>query len=68
MSDTQKPEPEPRIYRIRRYRVHGRPRTIHNNVTLTVAQLHCNDPRTRKAGVWFDGYDYMPGCAPERES
>ena len=24
--------------------------------TLEIAQLHCNDPRTCKPGVWFDGY------------
>jgi hypothetical protein len=56
---------EPRIYRIRRYRRSGGARTIHNNVTLTVAQLHCSDSRTKGSG-WFDGYDYMPGCAPKR--
>ena len=57
---------EPRIYRIRRYsRNGGRARTIHNNVTLTVAQLHCHSPKTKGLG-WFDGYDYMPGCAPRK--
>jgi hypothetical protein len=41
---------------IRYYKVSGRKRIIHRNVTLEVAQLHCNDPRTAKAGIWFDGY------------
>ena len=60
-------QPEPRIYRIRRYRLNGGARTIKANVTLSIARLHCNDPRTRKPGVWFDGYDYMPGCAPKKD-
>lgn len=60
-------EPEPRIYKIIRfyYDRNRRPRTTRTNVTLTEAQKHCSDPKTRKAGVWFDGYDYMPGCKPE---
>ena len=55
-----------RIYRIIRFRRNGRKRVIHNNVTLSVARLHCNDPRTRGEG-WFDGYDYMPGCRPKED-
>jgi len=58
-------EPEPRIYRIIRfYRRTTRARTIRNHVTLTEAQNHCSRDDTRRAGVWFDGYDYMRGCAP----
>ena len=57
---------DPRIYKIvRYYKQTGRRRVIHKNVTLSTAQLHCRDPRTMKAGVYFDGYDYMPGCAPK---
>jgi hypothetical protein len=45
---------------VRFYRNRQRNRqTIHSNVTLEVAQLHCNDPRTRKEGVYFDGYERM---------
>lgn len=55
---------DPKIYRIIRFRQTGRNRTLHNNVTLAIAQLHCSDPRTHGKG-WFDGYDYMPGCKPE---
>ncbi len=43
-------------YKIVRFYKSGRRRTIFKNVSLEVAQLHCNDPRTRKEGVWFDGY------------
>lgn len=55
--------PEPRIYRIIRFRQTGRNRTLRKNVTLTEAQNHCQKPTTRGKG-WFDGYDYMSGCRP----
>ncbi|HEU4753253.1 MAG TPA: hypothetical protein VFU47_09090 [Armatimonadota bacterium] len=56
-----------RIYRIIRfYRDGRRPRTIRRNVTRAQAQAHCSDPATRQEGVYFDGFDYMPGCAPRR--
>jgi hypothetical protein len=35
-------QPEPRIYRIIRFRFNERPRTVHNNVTPTEAQQHCS--------------------------
>ena len=45
-------------YRIVRfYRRSGRRRVLYRGVSLSVAQLHCSDPRTSKAGVWFDGYE-----------
>ena len=30
---------------------------IRRDLTLKQARKHTNDPKTRKAGVWFDGYD-----------
>lgn len=63
-------EPEPRIYKIVRFRERGSSRVIRKNVTLTEAQNHCTNPKTRgvRAGVrWFDGFEYMPGCRPDSE-
>lgn len=31
-------------------------KTIRQGLTLEEAQEHCNDPTTRKEGVYFDGY------------
>ena len=41
---------------VRYYKVSGRKRIIHRNVSLEVARLHCNDPKTAKKDVYFDGY------------
>lgn len=52
MSDT--------LYRIVRFYSDGRrPRRQHRLglLTLEQAQAHCSNPRTRKAGVWFDSYE-----------
>ena len=61
--------PEPRIYRIVRFRFNGSKRTVRNGVTLTEAQEHCNREDTSSHstgnGAWFDGWDYMPGCRPK---
>ena len=47
----------PGTYKIVRfYRKSGRRKIIQRGVSLRAAQAHCNDPRTSKAGVWFDGY------------
>lgn len=53
-------ECEPRIYRIRRFRLHGKTTTVRAHVTESEAQRHCSDPKTRGNG-WFDGYDLMRG-------
>jgi hypothetical protein len=63
-------EPEPRIYKIVRFREGGASRVIKKNVTLTEAKNHCSDPQTRgvRAGRrWFDGFEYMPGCRPKND-
>ena len=46
-------------YRIVRFYYDERPsRVVHGGdyLTLVEAQAHCNDPKTRKDGVYFDGY------------
>jgi len=34
-------------------------RTIKSGLTLEQAQEHCSNPKTRKEGVYFDGYVEM---------
>lgn len=39
--------------------IDGRPnKTIKTGLTLEEAKEHCNDPSTRKDGVYFDGYEH----------
>jgi len=48
------------MYKIVRFYRDGRPpRTIEKSVTLKEAQEHCRNPKTRKEGVYFDGYTEM---------
>ena len=45
---------------IRFYKRMNHPRNgevIETGLTLKEAREHCNDPKTRKEGQWFDGYD-----------
>ena len=43
-------------YKIIRFYVTGRKRTIKRGLSLDEARAHCKDPKTRKDGVYFDGY------------
>ena len=65
--NTTDQQPEPRCFRIVRFyhpRLGRRPRTIKTGLTETEAQNHCCRDDTRKAGQYFDGYDYMKGTKP----
>jgi hypothetical protein len=47
------------MYKIVRFYAPGinkKNRVIKRGLTLVEAQAHCTDPKTRKAGEWFDGY------------
>jgi len=53
-------------YKIVRFWHPAVPRKSHSKImqtglTLEEAQKHCNDPRTREEGVWFDGYTQEGG-------
>ena len=59
-------EDQARIYRIIRFfRVSGRRKIIRSSLTRSEAQAWCSRSDTMKRGVWFDGFDYMRGCAPK---
>ena len=44
------------MYKIIRFYKSGHKRTIKAVSTLEIAKLHCNDKRTCKPGVYFEGY------------
>lgn len=53
-------EAEKMRYKIVRFYKADKPsRVIRKGLTLKEAQEHCNDPATRKEGVYFDGYESM---------
>ena len=43
-------------YKIIRFYVTGRKRTMKRGLALDEARAHCKDPKSRKDGVYFDGY------------
>ncbi len=47
-------------YRIIRFRMNGKPRTIKKGLSLEEAQKHCSREDTKGQG-WFDGYELMKG-------
>jgi hypothetical protein len=44
------------VIRFYKNRIRNR-KIVMRGVSLEIAQLHCNDPATMKAGVYFDGYE-----------
>lgn len=44
------------MYKIIRYYKNGRRKLIKTVSSLEIARLHCNDSRTKKTGIYFDGY------------
>lgn len=49
-------------YRIVRFfRVSARRKIIAVGLTRDQAMTHCRQPYTSRAGVWFDGFEVMPG-------
>jgi hypothetical protein len=44
------------MYKILRFYIDKPSKLIKTVKTIAEAQAHCNDPKTQKAGKWFDGY------------
>jgi len=44
-------------YNVVRFFKSGRRKIVLHGVSLVIVKLHCGDSRTRKAGVWFDGFE-----------
>ena len=51
-------------YRIVRFfKGSGRRRIISSRVSLAMAKYHCSLDSSSRPGVWFDGFEIMPGQA-----
>ena len=49
-------------YRIVRFfKGSGRRRIIYNRLSLDMAKYHCSLDSSSRPGVWFDGWQLMPG-------
>lgn len=46
---------------VRFYRVSGRRKVMSVGLTRSQAMAHCSRPGSSRAGVWFDGFELMPG-------
>ena len=46
---------------VRYFRDRTKRKIILKNVSLAVAKLHCNDPKTQKENEWFDGFEKRNG-------
>ncbi|MFA5696326.1 MAG: hypothetical protein WC917_02620 [Bacilli bacterium] len=44
------------MVKIYRFYITGKRKLVKIVSSVAIAQLHCNDPKTAKAGKWFDGY------------
>lgn len=44
------------MYKIYRYYFNGRKKLVKYVSTVEIAKLHCNDKRTKKEGVYFEGW------------
>ena len=59
-----------RCFRAVKYFRYGGHRVVKNNLTITEARARANDSKSKDLAhdtpAWFIGFDWMPGCAPDR--